>query len=100
MNSNKDSVFDTDDDIYKRAMDTILNDDIIYEMISAEPSSSTHRENEYNEIARLPEPNVVLFPPEQVKLGWQENKSSVGSGLDNTGVICYINSTLQVRSNV
>lgn len=49
-----------------------------------------------NKISHLPKPKVVLFPPERVQLGWQDRKMSVGSGLDNPGVICYINSTLQV----
>lgn len=49
-----------------------------------------------NKISHLPKPKVVLFPPERIQLGWQDRKMSVGSGLDNPGVICYINSTLQV----
>lgn len=49
-----------------------------------------------NKISHLPKPKVVLFPPERVQLGWQDRKMPVGSGLDNPGVICYINSTLQV----
>jgi len=52
--------------------------------------------NDFNKISHLPKPKVVLFPPEQVQLGWQDKKLSVGSGFDNSGVICYINSTLQV----
>lgn len=51
---------------------------------------------DFNKISHLPKPKVVLFPPERVQLGWQDKKMSVGSGLDNSGVICYINSTLQV----
>lgn len=49
-----------------------------------------------NKISQLPKPKVVLYSPECVQLGWQGKKISVGSGLDNPGVICYINSTLQV----
>jgi len=49
-----------------------------------------------NKISHLPKPKIVLYPPEQIQLGWQDKKLSVGSGLDNPGVICYINSTLQV----
>lgn len=48
------------------------------------------------EIPRLPVPKVVLYPPECVQLGWQVEPIVVGSGLYNPGVICYINSTLQV----
>lgn len=51
---------------------------------------------DYNKISHLPKPKTVLYPPENVQLGWQDRKMSVGSGLDNPGVICYINSTLQV----
>jgi len=51
-----------------------------------------------NAVAALPEPRVVLFPRERIQLGWRkEELSSVGAGFVNTGLICYINSTLQVR---
>ncbi|XP_026805105.1 ubiquitin carboxyl-terminal hydrolase 36-like isoform X2 [Rhopalosiphum maidis] len=53
-----------------------------------------------NKISRLPKPKVVLYPPERVQLGWQDKKMSVGSGLDNPGVICYINSTLQALFHI
>jgi len=46
----------------------------------------------------LPEPSFVLFPRERIQLGWRKEEASLaGSGMVNTGVICYINSTLQVR---
>jgi len=48
-----------------------------------------------NKIPHLPKPKVVFYPPEYVQLGWQD-KMSVGSGLDNPGVMCYIKSILQV----
>jgi len=53
-----------------------------------------------NEVPRLPKPRIVLYPPEHVQLGWQDKTMSVGSGLDNSGVICYINSTLQVCGQI
>ncbi|XP_025199944.1 ubiquitin carboxyl-terminal hydrolase 36 isoform X2 [Melanaphis sacchari] len=53
-----------------------------------------------NKISHLPKPKVVLYPPERVQLGWQDKKMSVGSGLDNPGVICYINSTLQALFHI
>jgi len=51
---------------------------------------------DFDKISLLPEPRVVLFLPEQVQLGWQNKELPAGSGLVNTGVICYINATLQV----
>lgn len=51
---------------------------------------------DFNKISLLPKPKTVLFPYENVQLGWQYRKMTIGSGLDNSGVICYINSTLQV----
>ena len=53
-----------------------------------------------SKISLLPKPKVVLFPPERIQLGWRDKKMSVGSGLKNSGVICYINSTLQVCINI
>lgn len=45
----------------------------------------------------LPKPKIVLYSPEQVKLGWQDRKMFVGSGFDNPiGTLCYINAILQV----
>ncbi|XP_050546764.1 ubiquitin carboxyl-terminal hydrolase 36 isoform X2 [Daktulosphaira vitifoliae] len=55
---------------------------------------------ENNKVSRLPKPKVVLYPPECVQLGWQNKKMSVGSGLENPGVICYINSTLQALFHI
>jgi len=50
--------------------------------------------------SRLQKPKVVLFPAERIQLGWRDRQLSVGSGLINTGVICYINATLQVCSKI
>lgn len=102
------------------ASSRILDKSIEFEMLDHKPSMLTQMKNncimllqngcskkdmikkneringDINKISHLPKPKVVLFPPERVQLGWQDRKISVGSGLDNSGVICYINSTLQV----
>lgn len=102
------------------ASSRILDSSIEFEMLDHKPSMLSQMKNncimllqngcskkdiikknermngEINKISQLPKPKVVLFPPERVQLGWQDRKMSVGSGLDNSGVICYINSTLQV----
>lgn len=55
-------------------------------------------ENDSN-ISKLPVPEIVLFPPEDIILGWQGNVP-VGSGFVNNGTTCYINSTLQVWNSI
>lgn len=100
------------------ATSRILDKNIEFEMLDHKPSMLTQMKNncimllqngckkndringDNNKISHLPKPKVVLFPPERVQLGWQDRKMLVGSGLDNNGVICYINSTLQVRIKV
>lgn len=42
----------------------------------------------------LPTPKCVLFPPDEVQLGWKSS-IPVGCGFVNLGTTCYINSTLQ-----
>lgn len=44
----------------------------------------------------LPTPKHILFPAENVKLGWQDSSHPVGAGMFNVGNTCYLNSTLQV----
>lgn len=43
----------------------------------------------------LPDPKVVLYPPEKVCLGWR-GKFRPGAGMVNLGNTCYLNATLQV----
>jgi len=65
-----------------------------------QPLCSAMENLDTDEVPRLPKPIVVLYPLERVQLGWQDEQMAVGSGLVNTGVICYINSTLQVCGTI
>jgi len=105
------------------ASSRILNTNIEFEMLDHKPSMLSQMKNncimllqngckkdimkkneringDINKISQLPKPKMVLYPPECIQLGWQDRKILVGSGLDNPGVICYINSTLQVCFNI
>ncbi|CAH1737455.1 unnamed protein product [Aphis gossypii] len=65
-----------------------------------QPLCSAMENLDTDKVPRLPKPRVVLYPSERVQLGWQDEKMAVGSGLVNTGVICYINSTLQALFHI
>ncbi|XP_017048590.1 LOW QUALITY PROTEIN: ubiquitin carboxyl-terminal hydrolase 36 [Drosophila ficusphila] len=58
-----------------------------------------HPTNNPNE---LPKPKRVLYPRENIRIGWKqsERKWQVGTGMINVGNTCYLNSTLQALLHI
>ncbi|KMY97788.1 ubiquitin carboxyl-terminal hydrolase 36 isoform X3 [Drosophila simulans] len=50
----------------------------------------------------LPKPKRVLYPRENIRIGWKqsERKWQVGTGMINVGNTCYLNSTLQALLHI
>ncbi|XP_017012355.2 ubiquitin carboxyl-terminal hydrolase 36 isoform X1 [Drosophila takahashii] len=50
----------------------------------------------------LPKPKRILYPRENIRIGWKQSdrKWQVGTGMINVGNTCYLNSTLQALLHI
>ncbi|XP_016969554.2 ubiquitin carboxyl-terminal hydrolase 36 isoform X1 [Drosophila rhopaloa] len=70
------------------------------------PSNQSHHNNHHpnpsNSPNELPKPKRVLYPRENIRIGWKqsERKWQVGTGMINVGNTCYLNSTLQALLHI
>ncbi|XP_026833349.1 ubiquitin carboxyl-terminal hydrolase 36 isoform X2 [Drosophila erecta] len=72
------------------------------------PNNQSHHNNHNNHPHptsnpnELPKPKRVLYPRENIRIGWKqsERKWQVGTGMINVGNTCYLNSTLQALLHI
>lgn len=64
--------------------------------------TSTQNVSAVHKLNQLPQPKRVLFPRENIHIGWKSSghKWNVGSGFQNNGTTCYLNATLQALYHV
>ncbi|XP_017070964.1 ubiquitin carboxyl-terminal hydrolase 36 [Drosophila eugracilis] len=74
---------------------------------SEHPNNQSHHNNHNNSHPsnnpnELPKPKRVLYPRENIRIGWKqsERKWQVGTGMINVGNTCYLNSTLQALLHI
>ncbi|XP_052845456.1 ubiquitin carboxyl-terminal hydrolase 36 isoform X1 [Drosophila gunungcola] len=74
---------------------------------SEHPNNQSHHNNHNhanptNNPNELPKPKRVLYPRENIRIGWKqsERKWQVGTGMINVGNTCYLNSTLQALLHI